>query len=257
MRAVSDSDDIILAILRKIAGGRYDDRDIDYLKKSMRSHDRNVIQFADTNVYLEQGGVVYVNSTAIHGADAEAIRDAMQDLLDEYDGDIPRGSLRSLGGLIYGIGLLVCVGSVALGMINGALGGNGSSRHSFPNIFIGFFIGAILSVIGQFLKDQQKQHGRPASRDITTRTHARAGRTSRSLGGGLSKLVEVVGIAISFVGFYMFASPAFPLSTGEMTITQLAAKGWPPRTAMEGFALLAVGMVVIALGKVIGGWSKR
>lgn len=257
MKAVSDSDDIILAILRKIAGGRYDDRDIDYLKKSMRSHDRNVIQFADTNVYLEQGGVVYVNSTAIHGADAEAIRDAMQDLLDEYDGDIPRGSLRSLGGFIYGIGLLIGMGSVALGMINGTLGGNSSSRHSFPNIFIGFFIGAILSVIGQFLKDRQKQHGHPASRDITTRTHAREGRTSRSLGGGLSKLVEVVGIAISFVGFYMFASPAFPLSRGEMTITELAAKGWPPRTAMEGFALLAVGMVVIALGKVIGGWSKR
>lgn len=124
-------------------------------------------------------------------------------------------------------------------------------------MFIGFFIGAILAVIGQLLKEHRKQRGHPAARDVTVKTRTHAGRISRSFGGGISKLVEITGIVISFIGFYMFVSPAFPLSRGEMTITELAAKGWPPRTAMEGFALLAVGMVVITLGRVLGGWSRK
>ena len=254
---MSDSDEIIRAILRKVASGSHEDRDIDYLRKSMRSNDRNIIQFAGTNVYLEQGGEVYIDSTVIRGADADAIRDVMQDLLDEHDGDIPRGALRSFGGFIYGAGLLIGVGSVALGMIGGIPGESGSSRGNFSNMFVGLIIGAILTVIGQLLRDREKRQNRPAARNFTTKSPARASRSSRSLGGALSKLVEIAGIVICFVGFYMFISPAFPVFNGEMTARELAASGWPPRTATEGFTFLVAGMVLIALGKVIGGWSKK
>ncbi|MER6583573.1 hypothetical protein, partial [Nonomuraea sp. NPDC001023] len=78
-----------------------------------------------------------------------------------------------------------------------------------------------------------------------------------SFAGGLSKLVEIAGVVICFIGIYLFVSPAFPLSSGEMTITELAAKGWPPPMAMQGFAVLAAGMVVAAVGKIMGGWTRK
>ncbi|MEU7836486.1 MULTISPECIES: hypothetical protein [unclassified Nonomuraea] len=259
------SDDVILAILRQIASGRYEKQDIDYLEKSIRSHGRNVLQFGNTNVYLERDGKVYINSTVIEGPGAEAIRSVVERWLDEHDGDIPRGALRSPGGVIYGVGLLIAMGSAALGMIGGAVGEHESGHSRFPTMFMGFFIGAILTVIGQFLREREKGRARPASEEFTVkayardprRTHARPPRTSRSFSGVVSKLIEIAGIVVAFIGFYMFVAPSFPLSSGEKTITEIAAAGWPPRLATEGFVVMVVGMVLIVLGKVMSGWSEE
>ncbi|WP_345402574.1 hypothetical protein [Nonomuraea salmonea] len=41
-----------------------------------------------------------------------------------------------------------------------------------------------------------------------------------------------------------------------MSITEPAAKGWPPPTAMEGFGVLAAGLIVSVAGVVIRGFRK-
>ncbi|MEV4473946.1 hypothetical protein ACFFR3_12315 [Nonomuraea salmonea] len=71
-------------------------------------------------------------------------------------------------------------------------------------------------------------------------------------GGGSSR----GGMSPAFAGLDMFFSPAFPLWNGEMSITEPAAKGWPPPTAMEGFGVLAAGLIVSVAGVVIRGFRK-
>ena len=76
--------DGLTAILDRIASDTYTTNDLDLLGQAMRVRgDKNVVQLGRYNVRLERGDNVHIGDRIYQGVEADAIRSALQDVVQD------------------------------------------------------------------------------------------------------------------------------------------------------------------------------
>jgi hypothetical protein len=76
--------DGLTAILDRIASDTYTTNDLDLLGRAMRVRgDKNVVQLGRYNVRLERGDNVHIGDRIYQGVEADAIRSALQDVVQD------------------------------------------------------------------------------------------------------------------------------------------------------------------------------
>ncbi len=99
----------VTEVLDRIAKGETKRGDLRRLKASVKlDGNRNVVQMGDHNFNVDSRGDVRIEQHLYNGVEAERIQDAISEALDG------RGSWRTVGGVIMGVGYLVMVIGVAV-----------------------------------------------------------------------------------------------------------------------------------------------
>ncbi len=107
--------------------------------------DRNVVQVGDHNIALHDAHDIHIDNRTYHGAEAEAIRRALQDVVVTQAPE----QLRGVGGVITTLGVVVALAGFAMffyGLIS-TMGGGFSSGPP-PVLLTGFAVAAAGAGIG-------------------------------------------------------------------------------------------------------------
>jgi hypothetical protein len=140
------SDDIT-AIFDRIAAGRHDRRDVETLRNVMVRGDRNVVQLGSHNIALHGGREIHIDNRVYYGAEVDAIRHVVAGLPG-------RGSLRSVGGFVSTVGMLVALAGMGMffyGLISAMAGNTADFDGPPPIVLTGFAVAAAgvgLSIVG-------------------------------------------------------------------------------------------------------------
>ncbi|WP_344968657.1 hypothetical protein [Streptosporangium fragile] len=163
----------IKATIERIVGDAYSDEDLRLLRSLVRRRGgANAVQLGKYSIRLDNGRNIHIGDRVYRGADAEAIRDVLQDLADDMGEDVPRGSLRSFGGFIVALGTLVSIVGLAVFAANflsvwgDGLAGSGPRRPSsatVENLVLGFgtaFAGGLITAFGNLVRGLERRRGR-------------------------------------------------------------------------------------------------
>jgi hypothetical protein len=152
--------DDIRAIFDRIVAGRQSRADIDELRDLLVRGDRNVVQLGSHNISLQGAREIHIDNRSYYGAEADAIRAALVDIVPG------RGALRSVGGFIITIGIVIAL--VGMGMFfYSLLSVLGSPPGRFagppPGIITGFGIavaGVFVGILGTLVVGWSKARTR-------------------------------------------------------------------------------------------------
>lgn len=118
--------------------------------------DRNVVQVGDHNIALHDAHDIHIDNRTYHGAEAEAIRRALQDVVVTQGPE----QLRGVGGVVTTIGMVVALAGMAMffyGLIS-TMGG-GFSDGPPPVLMTGFAVAAVgvgIGVLGGLISAWQR-----------------------------------------------------------------------------------------------------
>lgn len=77
--------DVLNALLERVKNGQTTEADVDTLHQWLSvDAERSVVQIGKYNINLEQGQNIQIGDRNYQGADAETIRELLQDVLQEY-----------------------------------------------------------------------------------------------------------------------------------------------------------------------------
>ena len=107
--------------------------------------DRNVVQVGDHNIALHDAHDIHIDNRIYHGAEAEAIRRALQDVVVTHAPE----RLRGLGGVLTTLGVVVALAGCAM-FFSGVISVMGSTSSSGPPpvLLTGFAVAAAGAGIG-------------------------------------------------------------------------------------------------------------
>ena len=140
--------DDITAIFDRIAAGRHDRRDVEALRNVLVRGDRNVVQLGSHNIALHGGREIHIDNRVYYGAEVDAIRHVVAGL------EPGRGSLRSVGGFVSTVGMLVALTGMGMffyGLISEMARKTPNFDGPPPILLTGFAVaagGVGLSIIG-------------------------------------------------------------------------------------------------------------
>lgn len=142
----------------RIAAGVHTDHDLRLLRAATRRRDaRSALQIGRYNIDLHRGENVHIGDRTYYGADADAIRAALEDL-EGFDTGIARGSLRSFGGFVIAVGMVISLIGAAMFFsgITADLGSPALPTDGPPSEVTGGFglaaFGAVISAVGQIIR---------------------------------------------------------------------------------------------------------
>ncbi|MBE3007946.1 hypothetical protein IL992_01890 [Microbispora sp. NEAU-D428] len=163
----------IEASLERLARDEYSSDDLRLLRGLIRQRRDNIVQVGKYAIRLDQGKNIHIGDRIYRGSDAEAIRDVIGSLLLEKDADdIPRGSLRSLGGFIVAAGTIVSIAGMAIFAVNflsiWGPGMAGTAPHHPPEktveaLVTGFgiaFAGGLITAFGNVVRGLERPRRR-------------------------------------------------------------------------------------------------
>lgn len=162
-------DNEIEVSLDRVAKGVYSSDDLRLLRSAIRRYNgQNAVQLGRYNVRLNQGRNIHIGDRIYRGADAEAIRDVLEDLVEaggNGEAGVSQGSLRSFGGFIVAAGVIVTMIGLAVFATNfldvwgaGWAGGKdfrGPSPEIAKGLVTGFgtaFAGGLISMFGNLVR---------------------------------------------------------------------------------------------------------
>lgn len=142
----------------RIAAGVHTDGDLRLLRAAIRPRDaRSALQVGRYNIDLHRGKNIHIGDRTYYGADADTIRAVLEDL-EGFDAGITRGSLRSFGGFVIAVGMVISLIGAAM-FFSGITAGMGSSAVPADGppsgVTEGFgvaVVGAIISAVGQIIR---------------------------------------------------------------------------------------------------------
>ncbi|GHJ47125.1 hypothetical protein Cs7R123_44670 [Catellatospora sp. TT07R-123] len=261
----ASDDDRVFETIQRIADGTAGVNDREYLK-TVLSNSRGITQIGGHNYYVESSGAVHIGDRYYTGPSAAVLRGVVEDSIEDAFDDIPRGGLRSFGGLLRGAGILISTGSVGIYFARIGFFSDTLDRTSFATAAAGAVVGSVITGLGAVIQgwERPRSHrnpptpprppGRTAAPGPDPGDHHAAGTRSAPL-RGFGGLLQTVGYLGCIAGMCMFFYPLIGFMASDMHTPPSGE--FPPLLARQGIAVFGIGAVLSWVGRVLDGVRRR